>query len=264
MKRIRSVHKPKRIIAILAALFFLTISISSFVIIHITSRKNKLNPIQQTSNSLRFLTISTHLGLVPVGSNRRISFGYKNVTDQEITIETVKKSCACVADIIFPQEAILPGKEGTIEMDYRAGEGKKMYALLVVLSSGESQVLTISSEGYYDIKLSTKQIELPPFAQNTGGKRSVVINGDRDIFDVNSIKIATDTPNWLQLKIAKIEDNAAEAPFTINNHKETKLCPMARIGGKLKVSGTFLIKAYVIYYTYTYGTSGINSLFYLR
>lgn len=233
MKRVCSDRKRKRMIAILAAVFF-TIGISSFIVIHIDSRKNKLNPIQQTSKSLRFLTISNHLGLVPVGSDQKVSFKYRNVTDKEIRMDKVKKSCACIADIIYPKDAIMPGEEGTIDIDFRVGEGKKKYALLAVLSSGESQVLTISSEGYYDVRLSAEQIEFSLVAQNTGGKMSIVVNGDREIFDINSIMIPTDTPDWLQLRITEIEDSVVESPFALNSYRDARLCPVATIELLLK------------------------------
>ncbi|MCK4821321.1 DUF1573 domain-containing protein [bacterium] len=233
MKRVCSDHKRNRMIAILAAVFF-TIGISSFIVIHINSRKNTPNPIQQTSKSLKFLTTSTHLGLVPVGSDQKVSFKCRNVTDKEIRIDSVKSSCACIADVIYPKDAIMPGEESTIDIDYRVGEGKKKYALLAELSSGESQVLTVSSEGYYDVRLSAEKIEFSPVAQNTGGKMSIVFYGDREIFDINSIMIPTDTPDWLHLRITEIEDSVVESPFALNSYRDARMCPVATIELLLK------------------------------
>ncbi len=90
--------KKKKVVFLVISFFLLYLLF--FIVIY--SKKNnfdKLHSHQETQKSLSFVTISNNLGLVPVGSKQKVVFEYKNISDQEITTESVSKSCSCLAGL---------------------------------------------------------------------------------------------------------------------------------------------------------------------
>ncbi len=80
------------------------------------------------------------------------------------------------------------------------------------------------------MKLSSDNLNFPLISRDTGGKQYLIINGDREIFDMNSINLPTDIPNWLDINIVKIKkEEITDQIISSNKYEQSRLCPVAQL-----------------------------------
>ncbi|MES2096315.1 MAG: DUF1573 domain-containing protein [Pseudomonadota bacterium] len=102
---------------------------------------------QSGASGLAFETSTIEYGIIAQGSNGARSVSFTNTGNEPIKIYEAHGSCACVA-VSYPTNAILPGEQGEIQVDYdtnRVGPFEKT-VVVIVTGSPTPYVLRVSGE----------------------------------------------------------------------------------------------------------------------
>ncbi|NNE28096.1 MAG: DUF1573 domain-containing protein [Saprospiraceae bacterium] len=90
---------------------------------------------------------SQDLGLLDLNSPKSISFPFKNITEEPITVDNVRTTCGCTAPN-WDFAPILPGEIGKIDIEYDAKKPGYFYKKIKVFFSGQrrAEILVIEGE----------------------------------------------------------------------------------------------------------------------
>ena len=160
-----------------------------------------------SKKSIFFENPDVYIGRVPVGIPQSVKFRFMNNEDEPIKILKVRKSCSCGSDIIFPDEPIFPGQGGEIVIGkYTPGAGLKKATFALKMADGKDNLFSITSRGYIDAFLSTRELRFPLISRQQGREESITLIGNRDIkVSHDSVSVKPLRIDWLTVQVQKPE-----------------------------------------------------------
>ncbi len=86
------------------------------------------------------------LGLLKRDVPKKVSYGFKNISEEPITIDNIRVSCGCTAPT-WDLTPVMPGEVGTFEIEYDAKKLGYFYKKIRVFFSGQRRAEIIYIEG---------------------------------------------------------------------------------------------------------------------
>lgn len=100
----------------------------------------------QKTAKFEFKTETIDYGVIQKGSDGLRIFEFKNVGDAPLIIEDVKSSCGCTVPK-KPEEPILPGETGKIEVKYNTKNPGYIRKTVTVYSNADEPVKALKIKG---------------------------------------------------------------------------------------------------------------------
>jgi hypothetical protein len=104
----------------------------------------------QTDSVVEWLTPVDHdFGDLKLNVPATVDFRFKNTSEEAIIIDNVRSTCGCTASE-WEEEAIAPGEEGLIKIEYDARKPGFFYKKITVFFSNQRKPEKLSISGFVE------------------------------------------------------------------------------------------------------------------
>jgi hypothetical protein len=136
-------------------------------------------PVQQAQEgfqALQFESTTFTYGKVKEGETVDVKFGFKNVSAENVVIESVRASCGCTTPKLDKKE-YAPGESGVIEAAFNTTGRKGPQSKTVTVRTSDPKqpayVLTLAGEIVSEVYLNTRVVNFGDVQEGTGKKVEV-------------------------------------------------------------------------------------------
>jgi len=119
---------------------FLFLSIFIFVCCHGNGNTSEKKCVGVKESKLSFQNKIHTFGNLEAGEIAGYSFSFKNVGKSSVIIEGAKSSCGCIT-VAFTRHPVLPGKKGSIDVEYNSsGDVGRIYKEIILDTTNKQEI----------------------------------------------------------------------------------------------------------------------------
>ncbi len=118
-------------------------------------------PANPNAGEMKFETETYDFGRIPKGIPVTHDFTFTNVGKEPIIISNVQSSCGCTTPN-WPREPILPGKTGTIKVQYNAASPGAFNKSITIISNAKTPTKVLYVKGIVEAETEQTTPEKAP------------------------------------------------------------------------------------------------------